>query len=146
MPGVPGKGGRMPKRADQRLGHRTKAEQNQTDQLDITGPVEPGELLISDPHPIVMELWESALDSAQRQYMEPTDWAFLQFTLNELQDYLYSEKKNGQILTSIYSALNDLLFTEGSRRRVRLEINRNQGKPKAEVIDMEAMKKLMQGG
>ncbi|QUH01462.1 hypothetical protein HUO13_12135 [Saccharopolyspora erythraea] len=145
MPGVPGKGGRVPKRADQRLGHRAKAEKEAVESLDITGPVDPGELLVEAPHPIVQELWDAALASAQRRFMEPTDWAQLQLVLNEIQDYLNAHKKNGQILATLMSALGDLLFTEGHRRRARLEINRDGEKPKAPVIDMEAMRKAMGG-
>lgn len=145
MPGVPGKGGRVPKRSDQRHGHRTKAEQSAVETVEAIGNVDPGELLVDFPHVIVQELWDAALDSAQRRYMEPTDWAQLQLVLHEINHYLNAKNKNGQILATLMSALGDLLFTEGSRRRVRLEIDRNANNTKAPVIDLEAMKRSMGG-
>lgn len=146
MSGVPGRGGRVPKRSDQRHGHRTKAEQASVEAIPAIGNVESGELLVSDPHPIVVELWEAAKDSAQRGFFERSDWALLNLTLFELDRYLRGAKRNGQILSAIYSALGELLFTEGARRRVRIEIDRETNHEPAPVRDISQMRKRFSGG
>lgn len=145
MPGRPGSGGPIPKRSDQKLGHRTKAELASIDKLEVSGPVDPGQLLVDDPHPIVQELWDAALESGQSQFYERSDWATLNLVLHELNCYLGSERKNAQILASIMGALTELMFTEGSRRRLKFEIHRDKGKQDAPVIDMAAMKQMMLG-
>lgn len=146
MTGVPGRGGRVPKRADQRHGHRTKAEQSSVDAIPAIGNVDPGELLFSDPHPIVQELWDAAQESAQRKFFERSDWALLNLTLYELDRYLRGSKRNGQILAAIYSSLGELLFSEGARRRVRIEIDRETNEEPAPVRDINSMRKRFSGG
>lgn len=146
MPGVPGRGGRVPKRADQRHGHRTKAEQSEVESIPAIGNVDPGFLLVQDPHPIVVELWDAAQESAQRCYFERSDWAMLNLTLYELDRYLKGSKRNGQILSAIYSSLGELLFSEGARRRVRIEIDRSTHEEPAPVRDISQMRKRFSGG
>ncbi|WP_280453692.1 hypothetical protein [Nocardia brasiliensis] len=54
-----------------------------------------------------------------------------------LDGLLKSPRVNGQVLSVVQSMLNDLLVTEGARRRVRLEVER--GGQAAEVVDIAAM-------
>lgn len=71
-------------------------------------------------------------------YFQDSDWAYL-FSLC---DDLSSLKKtrddggrvNGQILATIYSAFSSLGFTEGDRRRMRIELEN----PHVEEVDVAA--------
>ena len=74
---------------------------------------------------MVTEIYESMKKSAQKKYYEPTDWAFAKVTLHFLNKLLYSPKPSAQMLASVNSMLASLLLTEGDRRRVRIEVERN---------------------
>lgn len=95
--------------------------------LPVTIP-EPDE----DWHPIATMLWESLLESGQSAYYQSSDWAFAYSLCEDLSQYkkplvnqstgeLYF-KRSGQMLATIYSAMSNLLVTEGDRRRVRVEL------------------------
>lgn len=146
MAGVPGRGGRVPKKVDQKHGHRTKAEKAAVETVSAIGNVDAGSLIVQDPHPIVSELWEAAQNSAQRSFFERSDWAMLNLTLYELDRYLKGSKRNGQILSALYSALGELLFSEGARRRVRIEIDRSTNAEPAPVRDIGSMRQRFSGG
>lgn len=96
-------------------------------------------------HPVARMVYESAKRAAIRDFYEPTDWAYLftvcetiSMNLNEQPVVVQSGPMAGEIvmvaqplpggtLTAILKGLNDLLFTEGSRRRVRIEVERQAG-------------------
>jgi hypothetical protein len=50
---------------------------------------------------------------------------------------LKSSRPSGQLLSTVQTMLTDLLLTEGARRRVRLEVERNQSE--AAVLDVADM-------
>lgn len=97
---------------------------------DVTVPP----LAVDDPHPIVSEIYASMKESAQSQYYEPSDWAYANFTLVFCDKLLKSTRPSGQVLATVQSMLAELLLTEGSRRRVRIEVERNQAT--GEVLDV----------
>ena len=63
-------------------------------------------------------------DSAFTRYYEPSDWEMVRVMLHFLDHQLKAEKKNANMISAIQSMMNDLLFSEGSRRKVRLEVER----------------------
>ncbi len=97
---------------------------------------------LENPHPFVVEFYESIRQSAQSNYYEPSDWQFARLTMYALNEELNAVYQSGdnkgkkkplgvmklQVLNQMMSTL---LITEGDRRRVRMEIERNPG-PTAE--------------
>lgn len=133
--------GPVPKRSEERI-RRNKPEVEVT-KVEVAGPVPQPDLGFSDPHPMIVEFWESLAASAQAQFYEPSDWAFAKFTLHFADTLLKSARPSAQLLQGVNSALGDLLVSEGARRRVRMEVERN--KAKADVVDLAEMFKERMG-
>lgn len=128
--------GPVPKRSDQRI-RRNVDEAGPVEKLEVTGEVEIPELGIEDPHPFIEDFYNSLAESGQARYYEPSDWQFARWVCMAMNDFLKSAKPSAVMFQAINSALSDLLITEGERRRVRLEIERNQAEGKVlEVADM----------
>ncbi|MDV6975320.1 phage terminase small subunit [Mycobacterium intracellulare] len=115
--------GPVPQRSDQKV--RRNTDGGEIDKITAIGPVEIPDLNIPDAHPFVTELYESMKKSAQKKYYEPTDWAYAKTTLHFLNKLLWSPKPSAQMLASVNQMLTSLLLTEGERRRVRIEVERN---------------------
>lgn len=122
--------GPIPKRSDKRHGHRTKAEQASVEKMDLSDApkreVDAPELGFTT-HPIAEQWYASLKDSGQARYYEPSDWESARVLAHELGRMLNGVKPSGQMLSAVWSAMADLMTTEGSRRRVRLEIERGEG-------------------
>lgn len=127
--------GPVPKRSSERE-RRNKPDYEITT-VDIDGDVLMPELGIENPHPIVADLWDSLGMSAQQQYYEPSDWQFARFTLHFANQLLWTSRPSAQMFQGVTSALSDLLVSEGSRRRLRMEIERN--KASADVVDISEL-------
>lgn len=85
-----------------------------------------------DWHPIAKMLWESLKKSGQSDFYQQSDWAFAYSLCEDLSLYKKPSvdrngeeyfKRSGQMLQTIYSAMERLLITEGDRRRVRIELH-----------------------
>ena len=136
--------GPIPKRDDQRV-RRNKPEVP-TDKIEAIGLVEVPELGMPEAHPLVKDMYQAMRDSAQARFFEPSDWAYAKFTLHFADLLLKSSRPSGQILASVQSMLNELLVSEGARRRIRLEVERSSSSG-AEVLDVADMfrRRLSQG-
>ena len=88
----------------------------------------------ADPewHPIALMLWNSLKKSGQADFYQQSDWAFAYSLCEDLSMYKKPlvnrdgeeyHKRSGQMLQTIYSAMERLLVTEGDRRRVRIELH-----------------------
>lgn len=86
---------------------------------------------------MIVDFWESLGDSAQSKFYEPSDWQFARFTLHFADQLVRSTRPSSQMLMAVNSSLTELLVSEGSRRRVRMEIEREQAK--AQVVDIATM-------
>ena len=75
-----------------------------------------------DWHPIAVKMWDGLKTSGQADFFQNSDWAFAYSLMDDLSYYKKSGKRSGQMLQSIYSALERLLVTEADRRRVRIEL------------------------
>ena len=126
--------GPIPKRSDERV--RRNVEDVPVETITAIGPVEIPELGIPKPHPLIVDLYESMKNSAQSQYYEPSDWALARVTFHFLNKQLRSTKPSAQMLASLFSQMTSLLLTEGDRRRVRIEIERNQNQPDNNVVQV----------
>jgi hypothetical protein len=101
-----------------------------------TGELRPVTIPEADPdwHPIALMLWEGLIASGQSDFYQQSDWAFAYSLMEDLTRYkepyrvdldtgeINYGKRSGQMLQTIYSAMERLLVTEGDRRRARLEL------------------------
>jgi hypothetical protein len=118
--------GPVPKRSSERI--RTH-DNGAIEKVQAFGVVSKPKLgLGDDPHPIIIDFWDSIGESAQARYYEPSDWQYLRVSLHFLNKLLNTGKPSAQMLTVVNQMLTDLLVSEGSRRRVRMEIEREQTK------------------
>lgn len=129
--------GPVPKRSEERI-RRNTTEYGTIDKIEVIGPVTVPRLEIVNPHPFTRELWDGMIDSGQAKYFEPSDWAYAKFALHFADKLLKSGKPSAQMLVAVNQMLTDLLVSEGSRRRVRLEVERNSGEEGA-VLDVAEM-------
>lgn len=119
--------GPVPNRSDQRV-RRNKPE-IEIDSVEADGEVLMPDLGLDDPHPLVVDFWGALGESAQNRYYEASDWQYARLVMEFLNRMLKSDKPNSMIFSTVNSMLGDLLVSEGSRRKVRMEIERNNGKP-----------------
>lgn len=97
-------------------------------------------------HPIALDWYESLKTSGQSQFFEPSDWAAAQILAREMSRMLRN-KFSSMGFAAIWSAMSDLLTTEADRRRVRMEIEREQAKGKpASVTAIDSYRKALAGG
>lgn len=116
--------GPVPKRDDQRI--RRNKPDIETDTVTAIGVVGIPDLGMTDPHPMVVDFYEALRNSAQTKYYEPSDWQFARWTMNWMDHQLKTSKPSAMILQQINGCLTEMLVSEGARRRVRLEIDREQ--------------------
>ena len=97
-------------------------------------------------HPIAVQWYESLLDSGQAQYYEQSDWATAYYIAEAMSRNLAAEKRfSAQLFQAVMSGMTDLLTTEGSRRRARIELERHNDAPVADptVAIMDAYRKAV---
>jgi hypothetical protein len=113
--------GPVPKRSEDRI-RRNEPE------VATTIALTDGEVHIPVPdplwHPIARQLWDSLSSSGQSKFYESSDWAMAFSLMDDLSYYKSANKRSGQMLASILSAMSTLLVTEGDRRRVGIELAR----------------------
>lgn len=89
------------------------------------GELRPVTIPHADPdwHPIAIRLYKALKSSGQADFYQNSDWALAYSLCEDLSHYKRSSKRSGQMLQTIYSALERLLVAEGDRRRVRIELH-----------------------
>lgn len=121
MAGVPGRGGPVPKRSDQRR-RRNKPE--------IKVEAAPAAVRTSPPsaddawHPIAADWYRSLAASGQAAFYEPSDWQTARYLAEAMSRNLQAEKFSAVLFASVMSGMTSLLATEGDRRRLRIELER----------------------
>jgi hypothetical protein len=129
--------GPVPKRSEERI--RRNIDPTPIDKVQAYGAVVQPPLAIDNPHPLVIDFYHSLGESAQSKYFEPSDWQYARIVCDYLnQELRFGGKRSAQMLAAINSMLVDLLVTEGQRRRVRMEVER-QSDHGGSVIDVAAL-------
>ena len=141
--------GPIGKRDEERV--RRNIPENPTETVTMIGTVKIPELgdmsYEGETHPLISEMYDAIKASAAVKYYEPTDWQFARLTLYTLNQELIASRHQGKPvgamkLTAINQMLSALLLTEGDRRRVRLEIERQPGdSPAGKVVNVTDMLK-----
>lgn len=127
--------GPIPKRSSERV-RRNKPEGG-VDKVEAIGVVRAPDLNIEGAHALTEDLYRSLSESAQSRFYEPSDYQMARSVLFFLDQQFKSSRPSAQMVQSLFSQLTDLLITEGARRRVRLEVERQQ--VGGEVLDVAAM-------
>lgn len=129
--------GPIGKRSEEVMGHRSKDEK-----ASVTKAPGASTVVMPEPdplwHPIATRWYQALGESGQSRFYEPSDWAAAQYAAEAMSRNLSSDRFSAQLFTGIWSAMNDLLTTEGDRRRVRLELQRpseNPGPAGVTVLD-----------
>lgn len=83
-----------------------------------------------DWHPLAKRWYQSLKGSGQAQFYEPSDWAVAGIVAEVLSRNLQQgQRMSSQMFAAVMSTMGSLLTTEGDRRRVRLEIERQVSEP-----------------
>lgn len=90
---------------------------------EIASPVP---LLPDGTHPIARAWYESLQVSGQAPLYEPSDWAAAVFVAESMTRLLRGRKLSAVGFAAVWSAMGELLTTEGARRRVRIELEREE--------------------
>jgi len=110
-------------------------ERKGSDQVSVTkGELRPVHIPRADRtwHPIAKRFYNSLKTSGQSDFYQDSDWALAYSIADDLSYYKNPlinrdgeeyHKRSGQMLQTIYSAMTNLLVTEGDRRRVRIELS-----------------------
>ena len=77
-------------------------------------------------HPIAKMIWDSATTSGQFDYYQNSDMAVLYLICEDLSRYKNGNTRSAKMLEIVMKTLGDLMFTEGDRRRVRLELQKQE--------------------
>lgn len=129
--------GPVPKRSDERI--RRNKPDRPIEKVTSIGVVGIPDLGLDDPHEVTVGLYQALLDSAQSRYFEPSDWAYARFCLHFADKLIKQPRPSGQVLATVHSMLSDLLVSEGSRRRFRIEIERADEGADNNVLDIATL-------
>lgn len=127
MPGL-GKPGPIGKRSEERVRRNKTGEDGlMTESVQMIGDVEVPPLNLGvETHPLIQDLWDSLPSSGQTRFWEPSDWEYARITMYALNNMLHSSKISAMLLSTIDAMMSKLLLTEGDRRRVKVEVQRNE--------------------
>lgn len=128
--------GPIPKRSDQRVRRNKTGEDGlEVTKVEFGGAVTAPKLDLGyTPHPLVQDFWDSIPLSGQARTMEPSDWQYMRIALYVLDDMLTNKNISAMKLAEVNKMFSALLVAEGDRRRVKLEIERQEAE--ATVFDV----------
>jgi hypothetical protein len=124
------------------MGHWSKDKKDGADKPEMRGPVKVPPLGIAGAHPVARAWYRSLAESGQSRYYEPSDWQMARIVAAQLSDYLSSGKLSANMLAAFNDAFDRLLVTEGSRRRLRIEVQRIDGQADDEPGESPTVRKL----
>jgi hypothetical protein len=119
-----GQRGPVPKRSSERMGHRTKAQRAATEKVALDAPLVAQPPADSAWHPVAHDWYVALAASGQAVYFEPSDWAAARYLAGVMTENLAASRFSAQLFSSVWTAMNDLMTTEASRRRLHLELER----------------------
>lgn len=131
--------GPVPKRSDERI--RRNEDIIPVEKIETSGTVEIPELnLPFGASQMVVDFYDSLKRSAYSKYYEPSDWEYARLTCFIMETIVKTPKPSAEMYKALQTAMSSMLVTEGDRRRLRIEIVREQEKTQkddmGEVVDM----------
>lgn len=131
--------GPVPKRSEDRV--RQHAPEVPIEKIETSGTVEIPELnLPFGASQMVVDFYDSLKRSAYSKYYEPSDWEYARLTCFIMETIVKTPKPSAEMYKALQTAMSNMLVTEGDRRRLRIEIVREQEKTQkddmGEVVDM----------
>lgn len=128
--------GPVPKRSDQRR------RENKTPGLEKASAGSKPRIPSASKnwHPTAKRWWASLKVSGQSEFYEQSDWAQGYFAAEIMSGILYADKPSAPMVAQFLSISQELLVTEGARRRARLELMREdpEAAPELNVVDLNA--------
>lgn len=115
--------GPIPGRSEHQRGHRTKAEKAAVEKAVVVA-VLPVSQPDADPSwmPMARDWYVSLAHSGQAVYYQPSDWQTARIWAEVLSKQLEGARLSAQMIAAWSAAAGELLTTEGSRRRAKLEL------------------------
>ena len=118
--------GPVPKRSDKRHGRPRTA---QSEAMPLTKAPAGSELEWPEPsedwHYIAREWYLALRESGQARFYERSDVATARYVAEGMSRNLDGGRFSAQLFAAVNSAMSNLLVTEGDRRRVRMELQRD---------------------
>lgn len=114
------------------------------EQVEVSGTVERPEVpeMVTD---LANELFESLAGSGQAQFYEPSDWWLAKLMALAVDDYL-TGRQSATKLAEIRQLATELMMSEGQRRRLRLELVREEDSGEApEVTAIDEYRRRLSG-
>ena len=132
--------GPIPMRSEE-LSRERDAHRSQTGIKLTRGKSVPSKQPKPDPKwdPMVLELYKSAASTGMSPYYEASDWALLRMLCDDISTIRISVREAGakypaMMYQTLLSQLTSFGFTEGDRRRMRIElVSEEDGADEAEV-------------
>lgn len=125
--------GPIGKRSEERMGHRSKEEQDSVTKAPSGAPEDLPDLPDPSPSwdPIAADWYLSLRKSGQAAFYQPSDWAVARYAAELMSRVLDCSERgpNGQLVAALNSVMSSLLTTEGDRRRARMELERKKPAP-----------------
>jgi hypothetical protein len=150
--------GPPPKRSDKRLGHVSKAQKAVEKAPGASGVKRPPAK--ADWHPLAKRWFQSLARSGQSEYYEPADWetawVLAESMSREFKPQVVGTTSDGEpiwaevpprgtALSAWRQMMSALLVTEGDRRRVGLELQREAAKEaEADVSELDEYRRRLQ--
>lgn len=117
--------GPVPKRSDQRR-RRNKPAGGEVTKISTDTPVKAPRVSPSW-HPLMKDWFRSLKESGQAVFYEPSDWQQARLLAELMSQELKRDKPiRANILAEFHAASMMLMTTEGARRKLRLELQREQ--------------------
>lgn len=141
--------GPVPKRSEER--RRRNKENHQVEQapsatLVPTASPEPD----PDWHPVALDFFVSLSHSGQSQFYEPSDWALAVYVTEAMSNSLNHQREgrmSAHMFAAVLAGATELMASEGSRRRLRLELTRDDTpKENAGVTALNEYRRALTGG
>lgn len=136
--------GPVPKRSDQRV-RRNKPDGPEVTKISGASTVKaPAE--DRDWHNTAKRWFRSLKKSGQAIFYEPSDWAYAQLAADLLSSEMQREKPRAVMVSQILSMMDNLLTSEGARRRVRIELVRAGQDPAGDADVIPISPESLYGG
>lgn len=120
--------GAVPKRSDQRR-RTNRPEPGREIVKAAAGKQVRPPAADSSWHPIAKAWYRSLRESGQVVFYEPSDWQAAKMAAYVISEMLGAEKLSAVLVHEAWTMMSDMLSTEASRRRARIELERVSSSP-----------------